>query len=40
MMIQPPQAHNQGKYDNNGKYWYLRYDDDNKISNEHILSIT
>ena len=32
--IQPPQAH--GKYDNNGKGKYFRFDDDNKI----ILSIT
>ena len=39
-MVQPPQAHNHGKYDSNGKNWYFRFDDDNKMSNKYILSIT
>ena len=28
------------KYDNNGKGWYLRFDDDNNMSYKYILSIT
>ena len=28
-MVQQPQTHNHGKYDNNGKIWYFRSDDDN-----------
>ena len=28
------------KYDNNGKGWYFRFDDDNNMSYEYILSIT
>ena len=28
------------KYDNNGKGWYFRYDDANKMSYKWILSIT
>ena len=39
-MVQPPQAHNHEKYDNNMKGWYFRSDDDNKISYRYILSIT
>ena len=27
-MVQPPQAHRNGLYDNNGKGWYFRDDDD------------
>ena len=44
---QAPQAHNHGKYNNIGKVWYFRFDDDNnmsykyiKLSYENILSIT
>ena len=40
MMIQPPQAHNHGKYGNYGKGWYFRFHDDNKMSYEYIISIT
>ena len=39
-MIQALQAHNHAKYDNNVKDWYFRFDDDKKISNKYILSIT
>ena len=28
------------KYENNGKGWYFRYDDDNNMSFRYILSIT
>ena len=28
------------KYDNNGKGWYFRFDDDNNMSYKYILSIT
>ena len=28
------------KYDNNGKGWYFRFDDDNDMSYKYILSIT
>ena len=28
-----------GKYDNNGKGWYFRFDDDNKMIYKYILSI-
>ena len=31
-MVQPPRVHNHGKYDNNGKGWYFRFDDENKMS--------
>ena len=27
-------------YDNNGKGWYLRFDDENEMSYKYILSIT
>ena len=27
------------KYDNNGKDWYFRFDDDNKMSYDYILSV-
>ena len=40
MMTQPHQAHNHGKYGNNGKGSYFKFDDDNKKSYEYILSIT
>ena len=40
MMVQPPEAHNKEKYDNNGKDWYFRFDYDNKIRYKYILSIT
>ena len=40
MMAQPPQANNHGKYKNNGKVWYFRFDYDNVMSYEYILSIT
>ena len=28
------------KYENNGKGWYFRYDDDNNMGFRYILSIT
>ena len=28
-----------GGYDNNGKVWYFRFDDDNKMSCKYIISI-
>ena len=28
------------KYDNNGKVWYFRFDDDSNMSYKYILSIT
>ena len=34
------QAHNHGKYSNNGKGGYFRFDDDNNMSYRYILSIT
>ena len=37
-MAQLPQAHNHGKYDNNGKGWYFRFDNDNKRGYKYILS--
>ena len=40
MMVQPSQAHNHEKIDNNGKGWYFRFDDDNKMTYIYILSIT
>ena len=40
MIVQPSKTHNHGKYDNNGKGGYLRFDDDNKMGYEYILSIT
>ena len=39
MMVQPPQTHNHGKYDN-GKGQYLRFDDNNEMSDKYILSTT
>ena len=39
MMVQPPQVHNHGKYDNNWKGLYVRFDYDNKMSYKYILSI-
>ena len=32
-------AHNHGRYDNIEKGWYFRFDDQNKMSYEYILSI-
>ena len=32
MIVQPSQKHNHGKYDNNGKGGYFRFDDDNKMN--------
>ena len=29
----------QNKYDNNGKGWYFRFDDDNKMRYEYITTI-
>ena len=40
MMVQPPQAHRRGKYDNNEKGWYFRYDGDNTMRYKYVLSIT
>ena len=34
MMVQPPQAHNNGKY---GKGWYFRFENDNSMGYEHII---
>ena len=31
-MLQTSQAHNHGKYDNNGLGWIFRFDDDNNMS--------
>ena len=39
IMVQPSQAYNQGKYDNNGKCWYFRFDYDNKMSCRVHISI-
>ena len=39
-MLQTSQTHNHGKYDNNGKGGYFRFDDDNNMSYRYILSIT
>ena len=40
MMIQLPQAHIHGKYDNDGKDWYFRFDDDNnnQVVNDGLVS--
>ena len=32
MKAQPPKMHNHGKYDNSGKGWYFRFDDDDEMS--------
>ena len=40
MIVQPPQAHNYGKYDNIGKDWYFPQDDGNEMSYKYIHSIT
>ena len=40
MMVQPPQAHNHDKYDNNEEDRYFRFDDDDKMTNKYVLSIT
>ena len=37
MEVQPPRTHNHGKYDNNGKGIYFRFDDDTKVSYKYIL---
>ena len=38
-MVQPPQAHNDEKYDSNGEVDF-RFDDGNKMSYKNSLSIT
>ena len=40
MMKQTSQTHDHEKYDNNGKGWYFRFDDDNNMSYKYILSMT
>ena len=40
MMWQTSQKHDHGKYDNNGKGWYFRFDGDNNMSYKYIISIT
>ena len=40
MMLQTSQAHNHGKYENNGKSGYFRFDDDNNMSYRYNLSKT
>ena len=40
MMWQTSQAHNHGKYENNGKGGYFRFDNDNNMGYRYILSIT
>ena len=40
MMVQPPQTHNHGKYDNSWKDWYFWFDYGNNLSYKYILSIT
>ena len=37
MMAQPLQAHRHGKYDSNGKGWYLRFDDDNRMRDKYMI---
>ena len=39
-MWQTSQTHNNGKYDNNGRDGYFRFDDDNNMSYRYIFSIT
>ena len=39
-MVQPPQAYITEKYDNSGKGWYFRFDDNNEMSYRYILWIT
>ena len=39
-MQQTSQAHTHGKYDNNGKGGYFRFDDVNNMTYRYILSIT
>ena len=39
-MMETSQAHNHGKYDNNGKGGYFPFDDDKNRSYRYILSIT
>ena len=40
MVVQlSPEADNHGKYDKNGKGWYFRFHDNDKMSYEYILSI-
>ena len=35
--MEPQQAHNHRKYDNNGKGWYFRFDDDDTMSYNYII---
>ena len=37
MLVQLPQAHNNGKYDSNEKSLWFRVDDDNKMRINYIL---
>ena len=39
MMLQPSQSHSHLKYNINGKGWYFRFDDDNKMRYKDIFSI-
>ena len=39
MVAQPPKTENHGKYDINGRSWYLRFDDDNNLNYRYIQSI-
>ena len=39
-MVQPPQAHSRGKYDNSEKSRNFRFDDDDKMSYTNIPLIT
>ena len=39
-MVQLHEARHHGKYNNNGKGWSFRFDDDNTMSYKYILSIT
>ena len=38
MHVQETQIYMYKKYDNGRKRWYARFDDANKMSNNHILS--
>ena len=39
-VLKTSQAHNHGKYDDNGEGGYFRFDDDNNMSFKYILSVT
>ena len=38
MKVQPTQAHKHGKYDNNGKVLYFRFDDENKMNYKYVFN--